>query len=161
MTKAVVSILICCLTSLIISCENSDPTRADTDLNKKRFKKFFNFAPSPDIKYLYYYSEEIGFDASYWFSFQCHDSTIEKIINNLGLVLDDGATFIKYEDGSYKSIPERGIPFYGGLNTHPVFWWDTAFIKKSVPFVKKEDTLHWYLCYDGVSHRAYFLFFDT
>lgn len=59
------------------------------------------------------------------------------------------------------SIPDSGNRLEGGLNSKPTPWWDTSFINKSIPYGKKRDNRHWYLWYDPVNKRAYFLTFDT
>jgi hypothetical protein len=123
---------------------NYSQDKPDTKANRKIFADFFNFQVTPDVHNLYAYADELGIDASYYLAFNCDDSTIKKIKQNLSLETDKTET-----------------SFGGGLNSSPIFWWDTAFINKSKPFSKQEKNLYWYLWYDKLKKRAYFFTFDT
>ena len=56
---------------LVVSCF----TPASQD-----FQSLIGLPPSEDVQNLNVYGDELGIDASYWLSFRCNDSTIEKII---------------------------------------------------------------------------------
>jgi hypothetical protein len=121
-----------------------DDTKPDTKFNKQRFKEFFGFYPTSDIKNMYAHSDELGIDASYYFAFECADSTVEKIKKSLAL-----------------SVDTTGMGFSGGLNSSPTFWWDTTAIQQIKPFSKQKENLYWYLWYDKAKQKVYFLTFDT
>ena len=139
-----------------------DASTPDTKFNKKRFLEFFGFHPTSDVKNLYCYSDQLGIDASYWFSFECNDSTAEKIVSKLKLQPD--RRYIMMYDSTGKvidSILDTGNRLSAGLNSSPIDWWDTAFIKKSIPYGKQNGNLHWYLWHDTRNKKVYFLTFDT
>ncbi len=121
-----------------------DDTKPDTKFNKQRFQDFFGFYPTADVKNIYAHSDELGIDASYYFAFECADSTVTKIKKSLFLSADT-----------------TGTGFSGWLNSSPTFWWDTAAIQKIKPFTKQKENLHWYLWYDKAKGKVYFLTFDT
>lgn len=139
------SIIASVLAFLSLSCNSYSSTVADTERSRKEFQYFFRFKPTPDVINLYSYSNEVGLDASYWLSFQCNEATVKKIQENLQL----------QEEPS----PSRGL--FGGLNSTPTKWWDTTFIFNTKPYSRNEERLHWYLWYDPVKKRVYFLAFDT
>lgn len=139
---------------IFISCGNSGSKRGSKSISsnsshsnndKKTFLDFFKFEPSPDVKNFHYYPDEVGIDASYWISFECDPSTVEKIKETLHLTESPIAT--------------EGLS--GGLNVNPSPWWDTAFIYKSKPFEKQEGELYWYLWYNESKKKVYFLTFDV
>ena len=138
-----------------------DPLNADSKYNKQRFYEFFDFGPTPDVQNLYCWADRMGIDASYWLSFECHDSTVGKITHNLQLQPDPQFDITCCNaDGRMDSILTSGIRLYGGLNSDPMPWWDTAFINKSIPFGKAKGDTRSYLWHDGVKHKVYFLSFD-
>ena len=113
--------------------------------DKQKFHDFFLIYPSKDVKNIDSYSDNLGINASYWLAFDCEDSTIKKITSKLQL--------------TQEIVETPGL--FGGLNTRPTTWWDTAFIYHAKPLSKKEKNLYWYLWYDKKTKRAYFLTFDT
>jgi hypothetical protein len=121
-----------------------DDTKPDTKFNKQRFQEFFGFYPTPDVKNIYAHSDELGIDASYYFAFECADSTVEKIKRSLSL-----------------SVDTTGMGFSGGLNLSPTFWWDTVAIQQIKPFSRQRENLYWYLWFDKVKRKVYFMTFDT
>lgn len=138
-----------------------DAGAPDTKFNKKRFFEFFRVYPTPDVKNLYCYADQMGIDASYWLAFECNDSTVKKIIDNLQLKPDKQYAFIMDMQGKViDSIPKDGERLSGGLNSQPAFWWDTTFIKHSEPYGRTEDALCWYLWHDTKNNKVYFLTFD-
>lgn len=119
--------------------------KADTKANRKIFADFFGFPVTPDVHNLYAYADELGIDASYYLAFDCNDSTIKKITQKLHL-----------QAGTKESN------FEGGLNSSPMlFWWDTAFLNNTKPFLRQEKSRYWHLWYDKPNKKAYFLTFDT
>jgi hypothetical protein len=119
-----------------------DAETPDTRFNKKRFQQFFGFKPTPGTHHIYCYSDQLGIDASYYFSFKCSPETVDKIINHLDLKVDADA-------GGF-----------GGFNA-PYEWWNMDEIQKLEPYYKHEGQLYWYLWYDETDGQAYFLTFDT
>lgn len=142
-----------------------DAATPDTKSNKQRFFEYFYFYPTSDVTNLYCYSDQLGIDASYWFAFECNDSTIQKIIAKLRLKLEPSQEYITTRDingniiDSILIFNNNGLS--GGLNSNPTFWWDTAFINTSRPFIKSEGALYWILWYDKLNKKVYFLTFDT
>jgi hypothetical protein len=120
-----------------------DPYHPDTKFNKKRFSEFFLFNPTPDVKNIYCYADEMGIDHKYQFSFNCDVTTINKIISNLHLksgIVDDNNGNDLWQDFS---------------------WWDSLKIKKLKPFSKKGNhEAYWYLWYDTLNTKAYYFSFD-
>ncbi|MEX6690887.1 hypothetical protein QTN47_25485 [Danxiaibacter flavus] len=120
-----------------------DSYHPDTKFNKKRFSEFFMFDPTPDVKNIYCYADEMGIDHDYQFSFNCDTTTINKIVSNLNLkagIVDDN-------NGS-------------GL-WHDFPWWDSSKIESLIPFSKKgEHETYWYLWYDRPTQKAYYFSFD-
>jgi len=120
-----------------------DPYHPDTKFNKKRFSEFFMFEPTPDVKNIYCYADEMGIDHDYQFSFNCDTTTINKIIANLRLnkgVIDDN----------------NGSGFW-----HSFSWWDSSKIETITPFSRKgEHETYWYLWYDTSQRKAYYFSFD-
>jgi hypothetical protein len=120
-----------------------DPYHPDTKFNKKRFSEFFMFDPTPDVKNIYCYADEIGIDHDYQFSFNCDTTTINKIVSNLNLkkgIIDDNNG-----NGLWHDFP----------------WWDSAKIGNLKPFSKKgEHETYWYLWYDLPKQKAYYFSFD-
>ncbi|GAB3829136.1 hypothetical protein [Pontibacter rugosus] len=114
----------------------------DTDYNKKRFKEFFGFYPTDDVKNLYAYADELGVDASYYFSFNCNEQTVERIIKELELQKDTA---------NRSSVIGFDLPYT---------WWNTERIDKLEPVLKIEKNIHWYLWHDREKNQAYFLTLD-
>lgn len=119
-----------------------DPINPDTRFNKKRFTEFFGFDPTPDITNLYCYSDELGIDASYYFSFKCNETTVQKIRKDLKLAHDLAAIDLSGFHLNYD-------------------WWDNDKLKTIKPLTRQDGSLYWYLWYDEESGQVYFLTFDT
>ncbi|MDP4262659.1 MAG: hypothetical protein Q8941_09025 [Bacteroidota bacterium] len=131
------------LSSIIVSCNNSGRPVSKED--QKIFARFFQFEPTPDVKNFYYFPDEPGIDPSYWISFECNESTVARVRESLEL--------------QPESQPQEGL--IGGLNIEPKPWWDTSFIKKSIPFSRQKENTYRYLWYDKDKRKVYFLSFDT
>ena len=120
-----------------------DPYHSDTKFNKKRFSEFFKFYPTPDIKNIFCYADEMGIDHSYQFSFTCDSSAINKIVTNLKL--NRGVIDGNNGSGFWQNFP----------------WWDSSKIEKLEPFSKKEEHESYsYLWYDSSNKKAYYFSFD-
>ena len=120
-----------------------DSDTADTEYNKRRFTEFFEFAPTPDVKEIYCYADEMGIDHKYQFSFTCDTNSINKIVKSLSLVKADSPT-----------------EFGSGL-WHEFSWWDSDKVLKTPPYWKKgEYESYWYLWYDKSKQKAYYFAFD-
>jgi hypothetical protein len=65
------------------------------------------------------------------------------------------------EHGVIDSVVDVGNRLWGGLNSSPMHWWDTAFINKSIPYGRHKENLYWYLWHDTKGKKVYFLTFDT
>ena len=116
----------------------------DTKWNKKRFDEFFHFAPTSDVKNIYCFADEIAFDHTYMFSFNCNMTTLYKIISELELVQADSPD--KSSEGIQQDFD----------------WWDKEKLKNLTPYCKKEDEhrTYWYLWYDMTDKKAYYIEFD-
>ena len=119
-----------------------DAETPDTRFNKKRFEEFFGFKPTPDTYEIYCYSNQLGIDASYYFTFKCSQETIDKIAGQLKLKADSGTVGLS------------------GFNA-PYEWWKMDEMQKMNPYFKREGKLYWYLWYDERKGQAFFLTFDT
>jgi hypothetical protein len=129
------------LTDKIIARYDADT--ADTKWNKLRFAEFFGFNPTPDVKNIYCYADEIGIDHDYTFSFNCDTSTVNKIVSYLELTQSDK--------------PDN----YGEGLQHDFKWWDKNKIQKIKPYLKKGDhQTFWYLWYDKNESKVYYFEFD-
>jgi hypothetical protein len=137
-------LLLFTFTITFLSCASNSSDSPTPKVNKNVFFDFFKFEPTPDVRDFNYYADEIGIDASYWISFGCDDSTIQKIHKSLEL---------------HEGKEGRGL--FGGLNSSPTKWWDTTFIFKAIPYIKVEEPIYWFLWYDKTKKKAYFLTLDT
>lgn len=118
----------------------------DTRFNKQRFSEFFGFYPTADVKNIYCYSDQMGIDASFWFAFECNDTTFKKIKQNLQLQEPDTSRILPGgSDGREVSMP----------------WWDTAYINKNHSYDAQRGDLYWYLWYDRKKGKVYLYTFDT
>ena len=129
----------------IISCNNNKSDRSVTKQDQKTFVDYFKFEPTADVKNFNYFPDEMGIDTSYWVSFECNESTFDRIRERLEL--------------QQEKKPQDGL--IGGLNIEPTAWWDTAFIKKEIPYSRQKENQYWYLWYDKNKKTVYFLTFDT
>jgi len=104
----------------------------------------------------------LGIDASYWFGFECYNRAVQRIISNLQLKPDREFIMIYDMKGNIPdSMPDSGNRLYGGLNSNPAAGWDTAFINKPTPYGKIKGGIHWYLWYNPIHKKVYFLAFDV
>jgi len=144
--KALDKILVTVILTMSFSCgridRKFDSKNPDTESNKKRFEEFFNFYPSPDVKNIYCFADELAFDHSYQFSFNCDKSTINKIVSELKLSL-------AYEPNNYSEYLQREF-----------FWWDRECVKEIPPYFKEDDRNYWFLWYDTTNNKAYYIAFD-
>ena len=116
-----------------------DANTPDTKANKKRFREFFGFDPGVDVRNLYCYDGGvIPLESSYYFGFECKDSTTQRLIDSLHL-----------------KKPGQTLGFGGGMFSDPFSWWDTAFINNQQPLSRVEDNRHWNLWYDPSAGKAY------
>lgn len=116
-------------------------TRPDTIANKRFFSHFTKTPVTEDVKNIYCYSNEIGFDASYRMVFNCKPETVSTIIENLQLIKSN-----KLDEGLMSLEPE---------------WWSDSVVKTVLPYIKEGNRRNfWYLWYDSAHQQAYFLQFD-
>ena len=148
-------------TSIAILCLSFSIVAAFcTVKSQDSFAHFFHFERTQDVKDLHYFSDKMGIDASYWLSFSCDDSTVNKIVASLNLKPDIQYSVATFADGQVDSIPTDGQRFFGGLDSRPTEWWDTALIRKTTPYSRKDRVLRWHLWHDTLKHRVYFLHYD-
>ena len=140
-TKAAISEKKHNLSDKIIARFDSDTP--DTKFNKRRFNEFFKFEPTPDVKEIYCYADEMGIDHDYQFSFYCDTTSLNKIVRSLFLVKGD-----------------RPTEFGSGL-WHDFFWWDKEKILTLTPYSRKGGHKSYlYLWYDKSKQKAYYFEFD-
>ncbi|MGG9962716.1 hypothetical protein [Ferruginibacter sp. SUN106] len=138
-----------------------DADTPDTKYNQQRFLEFFEFAPTTDVKKLYCYADRMGIDASYWFSFICADSTVEKIKNKLQLKWDQQFSVVRNMEGKIiDTMYYKSNYLQGGLNSSPTRWWDTAFINNHTAYGKVQGHINSYLWHDSKKKKVYFFSFD-
>ena len=106
-----------------------------------------HFEAGPDVKNLYSWDDRIGINSSFFFAFQCHDTTVKKIISELHMY--------PYRDTSNSVMGWSGSLYQCGMR-----WWDSTGIQQINPYVSKKERLYWYLWYDTKKHIAYFETFD-
>lgn len=70
---------------IFASCTPSDDQTPDKKINRDGFKRLFQFSPGKEVTGVYFYADEFGSDASYWFAFSAPPEIIEKIVHNLNL----------------------------------------------------------------------------
>ena len=121
-----------------------DATVPDTKNNKKRFKDFMHFEPGPDVKNLYCEDNRIGINSSFYFVFECDDSTVSKIRHELKMTKD----------------AEEHLPGWFGLGACPMPWWDSATIVRIKPDRAVDHKVYWYLWYDQKKKTAYLETYD-
>ncbi|WP_460553009.1 hypothetical protein [Ferruginibacter profundus] len=138
-----------------------DAATPDTKYNRQRFREFFDFTPTADVKKLYCYADRMGIDASYWFSFFCADSTAEKIKAGLQLKREQQFSVVRNMSGKIvDTMYYHSNYLQGGLNSSPTSWWDTAFINNHTAYGKVQGHINSYLWHDTKKKRVYFFSFD-
>jgi hypothetical protein len=112
-----------------------DPVNPGTRFNKKRFKEFFGFEPTTDVR-------EDWDRCLLLLSFKCNKQTRERIRSDLKLT----------HDSIGKSVNGFNIDYP---------WWDKERIETINPLSRQDDELFWYLWYDKENGRVFFLTFDV
>lgn len=141
-TRLIPLILIIASCLLILSCSNSGRLSKE---DKKIFISFFKTEPPADVRNFHYFPDILDTDTSYWISFECNESSFDKITETLNLRQEEQ--------------PQENV--LTGLNIEPRAWWDTAFIKKASPYSFQKENMYRYLWYDKAKKKVYFLSFDT
>jgi hypothetical protein len=115
----------------------------DTKSNKKRFKEFFGFDPTNDVKDIYCFFDPLGFDPLYQLAFSCDKNTVLRIADELNLS--------KPQSESFQTSIQQEFP-----------WWHKADIDNLEPLMKINDDRDYYyfLWYDTISKKAYYLEYD-
>lgn len=133
--------------SLSVSCGAGHPPfdhgTPDTENNTFHYENLVNVKISEDVKNLYTFGNENGFDASYYIAFECNSQTAEKIIDANKMAPDS----IKGAELRLDSKME---------------WWDEADIDtldKHV-FSNADNTYFRYFWYNEQTNQGYFLDFD-
>lgn len=121
-----------------------DEKTPDTQHNKERFKEFFGFYPTADVKNLYCYGDMLGIDAKFQFAFSCDSITTNRIIKNKSLV--------KQAD----SLKNQSPVIFDKFN-----WWETEKLDSITPYWYNQENQYFiYLWYDSLAKKAYYLDFD-
>jgi hypothetical protein len=120
-----------------------DSDNPDTKFNKKRFKEFFGFAPTPDVREIYCFDDQIGIDSKFIFSFKCSNATKNKIVQHLNLI--ETAEPDNFSEGLWENFS----------------WWDSAKIVTLNPYWNKSAHENYkYLWYDKDNQKLYYVEFD-
>jgi hypothetical protein len=112
--------------------------------DKTRFKKFFGFDASGEVRDFNLYIDGMGMDNLYQASFNCDTITIQTIVKDLKLSLS-------------QTTVESAI----GMN-NDFSWWDIEAVKRIKPYFRYEGKHenYWYLWYDTVKAKAYYCEYD-
>jgi hypothetical protein len=116
LSVCVVSFLVLC------SCSRSDHDKPDSKANRDGFAKWLGVMPDQRVSNVFFYSDEWGGDAKYWFAFSASQDVIDRIIQHLGLKPD----FAQWDEGNAPSADD--FP-----------WWDAS-ERNKLKFFKYEDT---------------------
>lgn len=120
-----------------------DSYQPDTKFNKKRFYDFFGFAPTPDVKNIYCFNDQIGIDSKFLFSFTCNENSVFSIVRHLNLTKSDKP------DNSSIGLWQR------------FSWWDSTKIVTLNPYVRNDSSRFYiYLWYDKDQQKAWYIDFD-
>lgn len=120
-----------------------DSDKPDTKFNKKRFRAFFGFEPTPDVQRIYCFGDQIGIDSKFMFSFQCSTATKTKIVAHLDLTKSEKT------DNSSSGLWQKFT------------WWDSLKIVTINPYWSKTEHEHYrYLWFDSTKQMIYFIDFD-
>ena len=120
-----------------------DSYNPDTKSNKKRFEEFFGFAPTSDVKNIYSFDDQIGIDSKFMFSFNCNDTTKNRIVKHLNLTKSNKPN--NYSSGLWQSFP----------------WWDSTKIITLNPYWSKSERDYYrYLWFDKTKQMLYYIDFD-
>jgi len=128
------------LTELLPQFDHNQP---DTGNNKQRFRDFLKVEITPDVKNIYCFDDAIGIDADYMFSFNCSQTTSNKIIETNDLKIDT-----LNSDNAF------------GLQ-NDFDWWNKDRIAQLQKYSWTDgDQYFKYYWYDVDSSKAYFFDFD-
>ena len=139
--------LLTLITLIITSCGLShppfDPGKPDTKNNQFHYKNLLRVDVTPDVKNLYTYGSEIGFDATYYVAFECSAETAQKIIEANQMVEDD----------------KKGLSLSRSFDMP---WWKKEEIKSLAryKYQNEKNTYFKYFWYNWANKHAYFLDFD-
>lgn len=118
-----------------------DADQPDTRFNQKRFTEHLQLPCPPDVRQLYCYTDELGLDTKYLFSFRCTPATFRRLVAQNQLRPD-----------SVRTDPS-------GL-LRPFAWWPEG-AERGLTAYWRTDREQWfqYLWYDARQQRAYYLEF--
>lgn len=119
---------------LIVSCTNFNTDKPDTRSNISGFKNIVDVPKTEDIKDIYFFADELGFEPLYQFSFTCKPSTIVNIINRHHLT----------------KVQKRENDYYNGVGQQ-FKWWDRLHVDSL--------NLHWKR-FDSTANNVKELWFD-
>lgn len=137
--------IITCFTIMtFLSCTNFSIDTPDTKGNIRGFKSIIDVPKTDDVKDIYFFADELGFEPLYQFSFSCDISTINRIINEHKL----------------KKIQKdpNDIPIGVGQKFK---WWDCMFVDTLNLHWSRFDTTANHvidLWYDSKNSRGYYLY---
>jgi len=128
----------------ICGCTDYDPYTPDTAANRAGFKRHLGQDPTPDVKGIYYYADEVGADAKYQLRFEADPETVHALADSLGLSGHEGA-------------PNQSIA------RDDLDWWPSDQIEKLDPKWKTNasEDRYWMLWYDDTTREAFFLEFTV
>lgn len=119
-----------------------DPYEPDSKWNRKRFLEFFGLTPEGNATHIYSYSDEIGADHTYAFSFVCSQDIVDSITKKLQLKI-----------GSKPEVLTAEVPDFQ--------WWPKEKIEAITPYFKQsEHETYEYLWFDKAASKVWYLLFD-
>lgn len=119
--RRILSASIIFLILLLCACSRSDYNKPDSAANRTGFEKWLGVKPDNKVTNVFFYSDEWGGDAKYWFAFSAPQDVVNHIIKHLGLKPD----FAQWDEGNSPSADDFS-------------WWDAS-ERNSSKFFKYED----------------------
>lgn len=136
-------IVIFFISFVLASCTNSDPDKPDTRSNISGFNNIVDVPKTDDIKDIYFFADEFGFDPLYQFSFSCNMATIYRIVNRHDLT----------------QVQRKEDDFYLGVGQQ-FNWWDCKYVDSLDLHWSRFDSSVYQvtdLWYDAKNSKGYFL----
>ncbi len=140
--RLIVFLTIAALALALNGCTDYDFDEPDTPSNRKGFERHFGFAVPASVSDLYYFADELGADVKYQMGFKTDQETIDRIASALSLVQKE---------------PESHVRLAREFD-----WWDQDVTETLTPYWKsnQDDDYYWYLWFNPIQQRAYYIEFS-
>ncbi len=121
------------------SCSDYDWDKPDSKANRAGFESHFGFKPQKDVTNVYFFADEWGGDASYWFAFSAPREVIDKIIQKWKL-----------------TSVEKNSDNYTPPVTEALVWWNLEERKKSLRYEFRDEAkeIECHLWYDPETQKC-------